>query len=117
MLLRMGFVCCCPIHMGNRMAGILVLGPKVNSRPMTEHDFALLRSLAVSAGISMEKADLFWHQQVIWVKHNPVLCRKDMLLDHEWCFYGWKKGAGHQWFGPRNVRNVWEVTKVPAGDR
>jgi DNA modification methylase len=44
----------------------------------------------------------------------PVLTRKDFMGAHEWAFYGWREGAAH-WFNPdyNNVRDVWEVAKVP----
>jgi len=61
----------------------------------------------------LKKSGLFWHQQIIWVKNSPVLCRKDFMLAHEWCFYGWREGAGHEFFGPNNIRDVWQVDKVP----
>ena len=61
----------------------------------------------------LKRVGLFWHPQLIWVKNAPVLCRKDYMLAHEWCFYGWREGAGHGFFGPNNVRDVWEVSKVP----
>jgi DNA modification methylase len=32
--------------------------------------------------------------------------------DHEWCFYGWKEGAAHEFFGANNLTDVWEVKKV-----
>jgi DNA modification methylase len=32
--------------------------------------------------------------------------------DHEWCFYGWREGAAHQWLGPNNVPDVWPIKKV-----
>jgi DNA modification methylase len=32
--------------------------------------------------------------------------------NHEWAFYGWREGAGHQFFGPANVTDVWSVKKV-----
>lgn len=66
-LLQLGFVAGCPIHIGPRLAGVLVLGPKMNGRPMGEHDFVLLASIAVSAGIAMEKADLFRKLQESYV--------------------------------------------------
>jgi DNA modification methylase len=31
---------------------------------------------------------------------------------HEWCFYGWREGAGHKYFGPNNATDVWPVKKV-----
>jgi DNA modification methylase len=41
-----------------------------------------------------------------------VLTRKDFMGDHEWCFYGWREGSGHKFFGPNNVPDVWQVKKV-----
>jgi DNA modification methylase len=32
--------------------------------------------------------------------------------NHEWCFYGWREGAAHQFFGPANAMDVWSVKKV-----
>src|SRR5215469_10413421 len=32
--------------------------------------------------------------------------------NHEWCFYGWREGAAHQFFGPNNITDVWSVKKV-----
>ena len=43
---------------------------------------------------------------------HPVLTRNDFMGDHEWCFYGWREGAAHRWFGPNNVPDVWSVKKV-----
>ena len=31
---------------------------------------------------------------------------------HEWCFYGWKEGAAHRFFGPNNATDLWAVKKV-----
>jgi DNA modification methylase len=55
---------------------------------------------------------LYFSQTVIWVKEHPVLTRKDMMGNHEWCFYGWREGAAHQWYGPTNATDVWCVKKV-----
>ena len=33
-------------------------------------------------------------------------------MNHEWCFYGWREGAGHKFFGPNNATDVWSVKKV-----
>ena len=32
--------------------------------------------------------------------------------NHEWCFYGWREGAAHRFFGPNNVPDTWSVKKV-----
>jgi DNA modification methylase len=58
------------------------------------------------------EAGLYFSQAIIWHKLHPVLTRKDFMGDHEWCFYGWKEGAAHQYLGPHNVPDVWPVKKV-----
>lgn len=63
---------------------------------------------------ALSEQGLFWHQQIIWVKNQPVLCRKDFMLQHEWCFYGWRAGAAHVFLGPNNVTDIWQVSKVPS---
>jgi DNA modification methylase len=60
----------------------------------------------------LEACGLYFSQAVIWVKEHPVLTRKDMMGNHEWCFYGWREGAAHQFFGPNNATDVWSVKKV-----
>ena len=45
-------------------------------------------------------------------KEHPVLTRKDFMGNHEWCFYGWREGAGHKFFGPNNATDVWSVKKI-----
>ncbi|MCR9074968.1 MAG: DNA modification methylase [bacterium] len=55
---------------------------------------------------------LYFSQAIIWHKLHPVLGRKDFMGDHEWCFYGWREGAAHQFYGPNNVPDVWPVKKV-----
>lgn len=62
----------------------------------------------------MALAGLNFTQAIIWIKEHPVLTRKDFMGDHEWCFYGWKAGAAHQFYGPNNVSDVWRVKKVPG---
>lgn len=55
---------------------------------------------------------LYFAQAIIWDKEHPVMSRKDFLGAHEWCFYGWKEGAGHHFYGPKNVPDLWHVKKV-----
>jgi len=55
---------------------------------------------------------LYFSQAIIWVKEHPVLTRKDFMGNHEWCFYGWREGAAHRFFGPNNVPDTWPVKKV-----
>jgi len=60
----------------------------------------------------LRKHDLYFSQSIIWNKLHPVLTRKDFMGAHEQCFYGWKKGAAHRFFGPPNVPDIWDVKKV-----
>jgi DNA modification methylase len=60
----------------------------------------------------LKKHKLYFSQAVIWVKEHPVLTRKDLMGNHEWCFYGWKEGAAHRFLGPTNATDVWSVKKV-----
>jgi len=55
---------------------------------------------------------LYFSQAIIWDKQHPVLTRKDFMGAHEWCFYGWKLGAAHQFFGPNNATDLWAIKKV-----
>jgi DNA modification methylase len=60
----------------------------------------------------LKATGLYFSQAIIWVKEHPVLTRKDFMGNHEWCFYGWREGAAHQWLGPTNAVDVWSVKKV-----
>jgi len=61
---------------------------------------------------ALRECGLYFSQAIIWVKEHPVLTRKDFMGNHEWCFYGWREGAAHKFFGPSNVTDVWSVKKV-----
>ena len=61
---------------------------------------------------ALQESGLYYSQQLIWVKEHPVLTRKVFLGNHEWCFFGWREGAAHQFFGPNNVPDVWSIKKV-----
>ncbi len=60
----------------------------------------------------LKACELYFSQAIIWVKEHPVLTRKDFMGNHEWCFYGWREGAGHDFLGPPNATDVWSVKKV-----
>jgi len=60
----------------------------------------------------LKATGLYFSQAIIWVKEHPVLTRKDFMGNHEWCFYGWREGAAHQFLGPPNATDVWSVKKV-----
>ncbi len=61
---------------------------------------------------ALKASKLYFAQAIIWDKEHPVLTRKDFMGAHEWCFYGWKEGAGHKFFGPNNVTDLWHVKKI-----
>lgn len=60
----------------------------------------------------LKKHDLYFSQAIVWDKLHPVLTRKDFLGSFELAFYGWKLGAGHKFYGPNNVSDLWHVKKV-----
>ena len=60
----------------------------------------------------LKATGLYFSQAIIWDKQHPVLTRKDYMGDHEWCFYGWREGAAHQFFGPNNATDLWGIKKV-----
>jgi len=55
---------------------------------------------------------LYFAQAIIWDKEHPVLTRKDFMGAHEWCFYGWREGGAHKFFGPNNATDLWHVKKI-----
>ncbi len=61
---------------------------------------------------ALKEAELYFSQMVIWVKEHPVLTRKDFMGNHEWCFYGWREGAAHKYYGPANATDVWSIKKI-----
>jgi DNA modification methylase len=60
----------------------------------------------------LKATGLYFSQAIIWDKQDPVLTRKDYMGAHEWCFYGWREGAAHQFYGPNNATDLWAVKKV-----
>jgi len=61
---------------------------------------------------ALKASKLYFAQAIIWDKEHPVLTRKDFMGAHEWCFYGWREGAGHKFFGPNNATDLWHVKKI-----
>jgi DNA modification methylase len=60
----------------------------------------------------LKATGLYFSQAIIWDKQHPVLTRKDFMGAHEWCFYGWREGAAHPFYGPNNATDLWSVKKV-----
>lgn len=65
---------------------------------------------------ALAQAELYFSQAIIWVKEHPVLTRKDFMGNHEWCFYGWREGGAHRFFGPHNVADTWQLSSAPRGN-
>ena len=60
----------------------------------------------------LKACKLYFAQAIIWDKQHPVLTRKDFMGAHEWCFYGWREGAAHRFFGPNNATDLWHIKKI-----
>lgn len=63
---------------------------------------------------ALAAAGLYFSQAVVWIKEHPVLTRKDFMGNFELCFYGWREGAAHSFHGPRNIADVWRVSRSGA---
>ena len=61
----------------------------------------------------LKACGLYFSQGVVWDKQHPVLTRKDFMGAFEICFYGWKEGAAHNFYGPHNIPDLWHVKKIP----
>jgi DNA modification methylase len=61
---------------------------------------------------ALKACGLYFSQGIVWDKQHPVLTRKDFMGAFELAFYGWREGAGHSFFGPNNVTDLWHVKKV-----
>lgn len=61
---------------------------------------------------TLRHLDLRFSQLIIWNKGSGVINRKDFMGQYEVCFYGWREGAAHHFFGPNNITDVWAVQKV-----
>ena len=60
----------------------------------------------------LKTAELYFSQGIVWDKQHPVLTRKDYMGAFEICFYGWREGAGHHYYGPNNATDLWHIKKV-----
>ncbi len=60
----------------------------------------------------LKKHGLYFSQGIVWDKLHPVLTRKDFMGAFEICFYGWREGAAHKFYGPNNATDLWHVKKV-----
>jgi len=49
------------------------------------------------------------HRQIIWAKSHFILGHGDYHWQHELCFYGWREGEKHRWFGDRSQSTLWAI--------
>jgi DNA modification methylase len=61
---------------------------------------------------ALAESGLYFSQAIVWDKCHPVLTRKDFMGAFEIAFYGWKEGAAHEYFGPNNATDLWEIKKL-----
>ena len=57
---------------------------------------------------ALNNAKLPVRRTLIWVKNRFVISWADYKYQHEVILYGWKLGARHRWYGPRNASTVLE---------
>ena len=75
------------------------------SAPLLEGCFSL--SALVFSGMKVQS-------QIIWNKSPHVIGRADYHWKHEICWYGWWDGERHNWYGERDKKTVWDVSKGKA---
>lgn len=65
-----------------------------------------------AAAAAVRAAGLHIQSQIIWNKNALVLGQADYHWKHENCWYAFRKGAKHRWFGDLDKTTVWEVKKL-----
>lgn len=63
--------------------------------------------------LALKASGLTLRQTLIWNKNAMTLGRQDYQWKHEPCLYGWKDGAGHNWYSDRCQTTVLEFNKPP----
>ena len=64
-----------------------------------------------------EKMGAFVHQQIVWVKNNPVMVRMHYLWKHEPCFFGWIRGNKPPKAAEDHLSTVWEIKSLAGNER
>ena len=70
----------------------------------------------VSFELALRACGFTVRQELIWKKNTFTLGRQDYQWDFEPCFYLWKDGASHAWYGDRKQRCVLEFDKPKKND-
>jgi DNA modification methylase len=65
---------------------------------------------------SLRASGLDLRHMLIWAKNNHVLGRADYNYKHEPIIYGWKGGAGHEFYGSPSETSLWEINKPHKSD-
>lgn len=60
---------------------------------------------------AFKDAGFYMAQCIIWNKNVMVMGRQDYQWKHEPILYGWKIGAGHQYYGGRKQVTVWDIER------
>lgn len=60
---------------------------------------------------ALKQSGLTLRQTLIWNKNCFTLGRQDYQWKHEPCLYGWKDGAGHNWYSDRSQSTVLDFAK------
>lgn len=62
-----------PLFAGDRVTGVLTVDNRLNAHPFTEHDVHLVSTLADSAAIAIENANLYWQVESERAKLDTIL--------------------------------------------
>ncbi len=64
--------------------------------------FGLMHDLLTAHGFKVAST-------LVWAKESFAPSFGDYNERVEFCLYGWKSGARHAWFGPKNASTLWEI--------
>ncbi len=94
------------------MADLLILW----QQSMYQESAYYLWSAVFREGFAMydaiEDAGLHTQAQIVWAKNAFSLGQTDYHWQHEICWYAFKLGSKHRWFGGRDQSTRWDITKV-----
>lgn len=62
---------------------------------------------------AMQDAGIHIQSQIVWGKNAFSLGQTDYHWQHEICWYGFVKGAKHNWYGGRDQSTLWSIHKIP----
>jgi ParB-like chromosome segregation protein Spo0J len=60
---------------------------------------------------ALKECGLHYSQAIVWDKGWQETTNKVFMSAFELAFFGWKEGAGCQFYGPGNVTDLWHVKK------